>query len=139
MAEQVVDEQMTPEDRNEVQDDETSQVDGSPVSEALFELRLQRIEEHRAQSLGSKDPLPAVLGTMSADLMVLQLQVAGGLQEAIGVGAATLDEIAKYRDAIEMQFKLAKHVTHISQLQCKLSKTTVRQNGQDGKSEESSI
>jgi hypothetical protein len=86
----------------------------------VFDKRKQRIRTHLLDSLGDEDTRTSIIGAVSADVMMLQLQVSDALQGVLGTGRCGPDLLSRNREGIDMFLKLSKLVTQISQLHRKM-------------------
>jgi hypothetical protein len=115
--------------------------DGSDEDDLrLFEQRQQRIQTHLLDSLQHEETRASSIGTVSADIMMLQLQVGEALREVLGPGRAAPEVVSRNREGIEMVLKLSKLVTQIAQLQRKTrADTEALQKGESDKKSEESV
>jgi hypothetical protein len=117
-----------------------SAADGSEADDLkVFERRKQRIRNHLLDSMEHQDTRTSIIGSVSADIMMLQLQVGETLREALGSGRAAPEIVSRNREGIEMLLKLSKLVTQVSQLQRKMlaDREALQKGESDKKSEES--
>ncbi len=105
-----------------------------------FALRKQRIEQHRQDSLADSDARTSVVGTVGADLMLLQLQVGEALRDVLGSGRVSPELLSRNQGGIEMLLKLSKLVTQLSQLHRKMRlDAAATEESKAGMSEETEI
>ncbi len=91
-----------------------------PPDSDWFALRKRRIDEHFQDSLADSDARTSVVGTVGADVMLLQLQVREALRDVLGSGRVSPELLSRNQGGIEMLLKLSKLVTQLSQLHRKM-------------------
>ncbi len=94
----------------------------SPSEPDSFALRKRRIEQHFQDSLADSDARTSVVGTVGADVMLLQLQVREALRDVLGSGRVSPELLSRNQAGIEMLLKLSKLVTQLSQLHRKMQR-----------------
>jgi len=93
--------------------------------------RARATQQHLEDSLAHEDTRTSIIGTVSADVMMLQLQASDALQEVLGAGRYGPDLLSRNREGIDMFLKLSKLVAQISQLHRKMLKDTETTAGQE--------
>ena len=87
---------------------------------SLSQARRQRIREYHAEVLGHEKPLSAVLGSLSAGLMEIGVQLEEEIHESSNAEPLTVEHLMNRRPAIEAYLKVLRQIDRFAQLEVRM-------------------